>query len=178
LTPRGDTRQRITLLAQPFLDPSSSCAIQASDTTALDSLLSDSMRSCSSPADHRTVASVVEAGRLCLRIHGSRTLGCRTSHAATLRRVRDLVSHVHPCTAGGNSLVWVYFIAAADSDTAELRAFFTARLQDIYNATGWSNIAAGLAIMDRLWDRRSEEEEEEETSWARLLPRVCSAFVM
>ncbi|KIW65811.1 hypothetical protein PV04_08034 [Phialophora macrospora] len=163
----------ITLLAQPFLDPSS-CAIQASDTV-LDTLLRDSMESCSSPADRRTVAAVVEAGRLCLHIHGSRALGCRASHAATLRRVRDLISHVHPCTAGGNSLVWVYFIAAADSDTDELRAFFTARLQDIYNATGWANIAAGLAVMDKLWDRRSDEEE---TSWARLLPQVCSAFVI
>lgn len=102
----------------------------------------------------RTVDVVVEATRLCFKIYSDRLHGNMASNTATLEYLKTLVFDVQPGSAGGHSLVWQYFIAAADSNVQEQRAFFTDRLIDIYNATGCANISEGLRMLELLWRGR------------------------
>lgn len=122
---------------------------------------------------HRqTVEVVVEATRLCFKIYRERLHGKTASNTATLENLKTLVYDIPPGSAGGHSLVWQYFIAAADSDVQEHRAFFTDRLIKIYNATGCANISEGLKMLEQLWARPSNQ------TWPQMLPMISTTFVM
>jgi Fungal specific transcription factor domain len=122
---------------------------------------------------HRqTIDAVVEATRLCFKIYSDRLRGKTASNAPTLEYLKTLVFDIQPGSTGGHSLVWQYFIAAADSDIQEQRAFFTDRLIDIYNTTGCANISEGLKMLEQLWAQPPNQ------MWPQILPMISTTFVM
>ena len=122
---------------------------------------------------HRQIIDVVvKATQLCFKIYSDRLHGKTASNAATLEYLKDLVLDVQPGSAGGHSLVWFYFIAAADSDVQEQRTFFTDRLIDIYNNTGCANISKGLTMLEQLQARPPHQ------MWPHVLPMISTTFVM
>ncbi|KIX95211.1 uncharacterized protein Z520_09127 [Fonsecaea multimorphosa CBS 102226] len=111
------------------------------------------------------------------------TCGRGRRDTIALEQLRRLVNPIPPDVCGGHSLVWVYFIAAAESgndddDEGEAgaeegnRAFFTSRLRHIYAATGARNIPMGLAMLDKLSHTRHV------TGWPDALSMIASSFVM
>lgn len=101
-----------------------------------------------------------------------RPLQTAPNNTLRLDRLKHLISQIHACSPGGKSLVWVYFIGAAESELNEHRTFFANGLVDIYRVTGCANIATGLSMLEQIWQRQSEE------SWTRILPVISTTFVM
>lgn len=120
----------------------------------------------------QTVDVVIEATRICFRLYRDRLDGKTGSHAPMLEDLKALVSDIRPGSAGGHSLVWHYFIAAADSDVLAQRAFFKDRLVDIYNLTRVANIPKGLMMLEQLWTQPTDQ------TWALILPSISTTFVM
>lgn len=133
----------------------------------------DEMLSHSNNETHRqTVDVVIEATKICFRIYRDRLDGKTGSNAPILEDLKALVLDIRPGSAGGHSLVWHCFIAAADSDVPAQRAFFKDRLVDIYNLTQVANIPEGLKMLEQLWARPSEH------AWPLILPSISTTFVM
>lgn len=162
---------RISCLAQPFIEASGDASTMASEKN-LQSILMDSEGQRYSNADQHILQIVTEAAQLCYKICEDCNIPQRQDKQSTLQHLKTLVSQVPPCTAGGNSMVWVYFIGAAESDTLENHKFFTSCLVDIYNCTGWENIPRGLSMLEKVWQRPRGN------SWRYTLPQVSTAFVM
>lgn len=146
-----------------------------------------SLESIPDPIDRQTASAVYEAYRISYRIymnhHPFYACGSGRRDTIALEQLRRLVTPITPDVGGGHSLVWVYFIAAAESandDDGEREAeaeegnyaFFINRLKDIYTATGARNIPLGLAILDQLSHTRNV------TGWPDALSRIASPFVM
>jgi hypothetical protein len=91
---------------------------------------------------------------------------------AQLNKLKTTCELVHPNTPGHHTLVWVYFIAAAESSTLEHRQFFTMRLQEVHSRTRFNNIPAALKILQEIWKVQSEQR------WTELLPNVMSVFII
>ncbi|KAL6245739.1 hypothetical protein RBB50_006892 [Rhinocladiella similis] len=176
----------LTLLAQPFLD-TSGCLSMVSSENHLFQQTDISPQSLPDPCDRRTANSILKAYQLCHRIYLNRrmlsTCGCGRKDTLALEQLRRLVNPIRPDLRGGHSLVWVYFIAAAESGYDDddggvagagegNRAFFTRRLEDIYTATGARNIPLGIAMLDQLSHARHV------TGWPDALSRIASSFVM
>ncbi|RMD42677.1 hypothetical protein DV735_g2421, partial [Chaetothyriales sp. CBS 134920] len=142
----------LSLLAQPFLEDPDTARL-SSNGGSLENLLYESLENASSGSDQCTVNTVIDAARCCLEMFRDRVLCGQDRNTARLEHVKRLVSDIHPSVAGGTSLVWIYFIAAAASTATEDRVFFTSRLMDIYKVTGFANIPAGLSMLDNLWKR-------------------------
>ena len=122
---------------------------------------------------HRqTVDVVIEATQLCLKIYNGRLQGRTASNTLLLEHLKMLVLNIQPGSGGGHSLVWHYFIGAADSDLQEQRAFFTDRLVAIYEDTGCANISQGLKMLEQLWVRPSDQ------MWPQMLPTIATTLVM
>lgn len=69
----------------------------------------------------------------------------------TLDRLCALVAPVTKDTTGAHTLVWVYFIAAAESRTPAHRAFFSHRLGELYDIGKFGNIPVALATLEKIW---------------------------
>ncbi|KAK1470962.1 hypothetical protein CABS01_16036 [Colletotrichum abscissum] len=71
-----------------------------------------------------------------------------TSHVERLRqRVLPLEAH----TPGAHALVWTYFVAASESILPDHRVFFSSRLREIYDLTGFGSIPAALTALETIW---------------------------
>ena len=69
----------------------------------------------------------------------------------TLEMLRTLVLPITKATPGAHTLVWVYFIAAAESRTLGDRMFFSQRLGELYDIGRFGNIPVALATLNRIW---------------------------
>jgi len=69
----------------------------------------------------------------------------------TLNLLRTLIVPITKTTPGAHTLVWVYFIAAAESRTSGDRSFFSQRLGELYEIGRFGNIPVALATLDRIW---------------------------
>lgn len=130
------------------------------------------MKNASSTLAQRNVMHVIEAARCCYEIYTNSSSYSRHEILSKISYIRQLVSEYDPSTFGGTSLVWVYFIAAAASDTLENRLFFSNRLRDIYDVTRFANIPAGVSMLDDLW------QSYPGSAWNDVLPKCSTAFVM
>lgn len=70
---------------------------------------------------------------------------------ATLDFLRQLVLPITKTTPGAHTLVWVYFIAAAESRTPDDRIYFSQRLGELYDIGRFGNIPVALATLDWIW---------------------------
>ncbi|KAH0843379.1 hypothetical protein AYO21_09937 [Fonsecaea monophora] len=91
---------------------------------------------------------------------------------ADLARLKGLCERIQPTTPGHHTLVWVYFIAAAESSTLEHRDFFTMRLQEVFSRTRFHNIPTALAALQEFWKVQSERR------WTEILPEVMPVFII
>jgi hypothetical protein len=89
-----------------------------------------------------------------------------------LDRLQALCSQIQSTTPGHHTLVWVYFIAAAESSTFEHRQFFTMRLQEVFSQTKFHNIPSALAALQEIWKVQSERR------WTEILPKVMPVFII
>lgn len=69
----------------------------------------------------------------------------------TLGHLRTLIEPIAKTTPGAHTLVWVYFIAAAESRTPDHRVFFSYRLAELYEIGRFGNIPIALATLNQIW---------------------------
>lgn len=89
-----------------------------------------------------------------------------------LEVLKQLCEGIHPNTPGHHTLVWVYFIAAAESVTLAHRDFFTLRLQEVYSRTRFHNIPTALSALQKLWKVQAERR------WTEVLPEIMPVFII
>jgi hypothetical protein len=70
---------------------------------------------------------------------------------STLDLLRTLVLPITKTTPGAHTLVWVYFIAAAESRTNGDRIFFAQRLSELYDIGRFGNIPVAVATLNQIW---------------------------
>lgn len=96
-------------------------------------------------------------------------------HRDTVRdldKLQNLCELVQPSTPGHHALVWVYFIAAAESSTFLHRQFFTTRLQEVYLRTRFHNIPTALDALHEIWKVQGERR------WTESLPEALPVFII
>lgn len=91
---------------------------------------------------------------------------------ALLQRLQQKTMLISDDVDGAHTLVWVYFIAAAESRLPEHRHYFTHQLQMLYQRTGFRSISTGLQSLSRLW------EASKEGRWTEILARDSPVLVM
>jgi hypothetical protein len=83
---------------------------------------------------------------------------------ATLDQLRILVEPITKTIPGAHTLVWVYFIAAAESRTSAHRLFFKRRLGELYDIGRFGNIPVALATLDQIWTLDPQQRWTRETN--------------
>jgi hypothetical protein len=84
------------------------------------------------------------------------------------QRVLPLEAH----TPGAHALVWTYFVAAAESVLPEHRLFFSSRLRDLHEFTGFGSIPAALAALDTIWAMQGVKR------WTEIVSKDLPVLVM
>lgn len=95
---------------------------------------------------------------------------CET--VADLEELKLLCEQIHPSTPGHHTLVWPYFIAAAESSTLAHRQFFTMRLQEVYSRTRFHNIPVALTALQEVWKVQSKRR------WTEIISEVMPVFII
>ena len=73
---------------------------------------------------------------------------------------------------GAHALVWVCFIAGAETSDQQQREFFVARMNETYERTRFRNIPAAVESLQRIWMRKSGQK------WTSCLPELTQVLVM
>lgn len=89
-----------------------------------------------------------------------------------LESLKQLVAQIEPDQMGSHALVWVCFIAAADSTDPEHRRFFVDRMSQIFARTKFQNISAGMRSLPAIWSQRGS------TRWTQNLTQLAPSLVM
>ncbi|KAJ5049238.1 hypothetical protein NUH16_007755 [Penicillium rubens] len=89
-----------------------------------------------------------------------------------LESMKELVSQIEPNQMGSHALVWVCFIAAADSTDPEHRSFFVDRMNLIFAKTKFHNIPAGVQALPAIWS------EQASSRWTKSLSRLAPMLIM
>jgi hypothetical protein len=92
---------------------------------------------------------------------------------ATLDFLRILLLPITKTTPGAHTLVWVYFIAAAESRTHGDRMFFSQRLSELYDIGRFGNIPVAVATLDRIWALDSSTQR-----WTRANDIIVPVLVI
>ncbi|RDW91970.1 hypothetical protein BP5796_01364 [Coleophoma crateriformis] len=90
--------------------------------------------------------------------------------ATLVQQLQDTIEPVAQGSPGEHGLVWVYFIAAAESSTQSHRDFFRNRLLHIYNRIGFSNILHSFKILDGIW-------QDSDSRWTNVIMQLEQVFV-
>ena len=89
-----------------------------------------------------------------------------------LESIKQLVAQVDPNEVGSHALVWVCFIAAADSTDAEHRRFFTDRMNCVFAKTKFRNILAAVELLPAIWAQQGSGR------WTEELIRLSPSLIM
>lgn len=89
-----------------------------------------------------------------------------------LESLKQLVAQIEPDQMGSHALVWVCFIAAADSTDPEHRRFFVDRMNQTFARTKFQNIAAGMQSLPAIWSQRGSAR------WTQNLMQLAPSLVM
>ncbi|KAJ5716934.1 hypothetical protein N7488_002580 [Penicillium malachiteum] len=90
-----------------------------------------------------------------------------------LESLRKTVMRIDPEQSGSHALVWVCFIAAADSTDPEHRRFFMDRMCKIFEKTKFNNIAAGIQSLPTIWSLQGSGRK-----WTRYLTQLAPTLIM
>lgn len=115
---------------------------------------------------HRNVAIIKEVFKIVhtLTMQQNNALLPDTAVNNTLDRLRTLVAPFTKTMPGAHTLVWVCFIAAAESRTHRDRMFFSQRLGELYEIGRFGNIPVALATLDRIWTLDPRQRWTRETN--------------
>lgn len=91
-----------------------------------------------------------------------------------LEALRKTCLQLQPDTPGHHTLVWVYFIAAAESRDPSQRDFFVDRLISIFERTRFNNIPIALATLENIWAQQSDSRWR----WTKVLPKAMPLFII
>ena len=86
-------------------------------------------------------------------------------------RLRDLLINVEPGTAGAHTLVWPYFVAAAEALLPEHRDFFRQRLEHLWITTRYRNVKVAIDALPRIWAQRGNQR------WTKMLREVATVIM-
>lgn len=89
-----------------------------------------------------------------------------------LESLKQLVSQIEPNQMGSHALVWVCFIAAADSTDSEHRTFFVNRMNQIFAKIKFQNISAGVQALPAIWSQQGSSR------WTENLSRLAPTLIM
>ncbi|KAJ5727715.1 hypothetical protein N7493_005535 [Penicillium malachiteum] len=90
-----------------------------------------------------------------------------------LESLQKTVMRIDPEQSGSHALVWVCFIAAADSTDPEHRRFFMDRMYKIFEKTKFNNIAAGIQSLPTIWSLQGSGRK-----WTRYLTQLAPTLIM
>jgi hypothetical protein len=115
---------------------------------------------------HRNVAIIKEAFKTVhtLTMRQNSALLPDTAVNSTLDALRTLVAPLTKTMPGAHTLVWVFFIAAAESRTEGDRMLFSQRLGELYDIGRFGNIPVALATLDRIWTLDPRQRWTRETN--------------
>lgn len=89
-----------------------------------------------------------------------------------LQSLMELVSQIDPNQMGSHALVWVCFIAAADSTDPEHRSFFVNRMNLIFAKVKFHNIPAGVQTLPAIWSQQGSSR------WTKNLSQLAPILIM
>ncbi|KAF7588882.1 hypothetical protein BBP40_005067 [Aspergillus hancockii] len=89
-----------------------------------------------------------------------------------IERLKQLVYLVGPDEPGSHALVWVCFMAAADSTDPDHRRFFTDRMNQVFIQTGFQNIPAAIQSLSAIWGQRGSGR------WTSKLTQLAPTLIM
>jgi hypothetical protein len=89
-----------------------------------------------------------------------------------LEDLKQLVSQIDPDQMGSHALVWVCFIAAADSTDPEHRRFFVDRMNQVFSKTKFHNISAGMQSLPAIWSHQGSGR------WTQNLAKLAPSLIM
>ncbi|KAK3191073.1 hypothetical protein K4F52_003023 [Lecanicillium sp. MT-2017a] len=161
----------MSALAIPFTAASSDTTQRVLET-ALMNEKELYLQAAASHPQREIVTAVSRAFSLAFHIYADSSGSMRSGNAAMLQQLRETVAPLPPDTAGGNSLIWVYFVGAAGCDTEEQRLFFAGRLREIYSNTGWMSAGAGLSMLAQM------RAMKRTGPWTRTLLKVSTTIVI
>ncbi len=158
-------------LAMPFTEAPND-TVQRTLETALMNEMILCLQAAASHTEREIITAVTKAFSLAFHIYADSSCSKRSGEMFMLEQLRETVAPLPPDTAGGDSLVWVYFVAAASCHADEQRLFFVSRLNDIYNKTGWRSAGAGLSMLAQIGDRPRTDP------WTQSLLQVSTTIVI
>jgi hypothetical protein len=102
---------------------------------------------------HHTIATIKRAFEITHTLAIQQNAALLPSLAVNTRLdvLRKLLTPVAKTSMGAHTLVWVYFVAAAESRTRAHRVFFHQRLGELHEIANFGNIPVALATLERIW---------------------------
>lgn len=88
-----------------------------------------------------------------------------------IQRFKDELMQIDPATPGAQSLVWPYFVAAAESRTEVHRKFFLSQLEQIWQVTGYRNVLIAKNLLPEIWEKQAK------VSWTAILSRITTIIM-
>lgn len=89
-----------------------------------------------------------------------------------IKRLIQLLSRIDSDAPTAHALVWVCFIAGAETNDPQQRDFFVARMNETYQRTRFRNIPAAVQSLQRIWMRKAGQK------WTSCLPELTQVLVM
>jgi len=106
-----------------------------------------------------------------LRAQASSRIVDETKMMQLVQQLKSLLIELDPTTEGAHTLVWPYFIAAAESRDECDRHFFYSRLEHIWTTTGFHNIKVALTELERIWMRQESQR------WTSIVPQIATIIM-
>ena len=95
------------------------------------------------------------------------------STTSRVEKLRKLCMQIDQVEEAHHILVWVYFIAAAESSTNQHRTFFVDHLYMVHRKTKFRNILIAVDALPKLWELQGGS-----IPWTDVLPKVMPAFII
>lgn len=126
------------------------------------------------PADS-DYSRILQASRLAFMKASEIYIGRATTNQnqwELVESLRRIVSQVDPDGPGAHALVWVCFIAAADSTDPEHRQYFTDRMRSVFAKTRFRNITTSLESLPAIWAQQGTKR------WTEHVFRSLPTLIM
>ncbi|KAF2847288.1 hypothetical protein T440DRAFT_471187 [Plenodomus tracheiphilus IPT5] len=117
-------------------------------------------------------ASAIYIHRATTDLHTSTTNNDDTSQQPIIQSLIARLSLISPTSPGAHALVWVCFVAGAETSDPSQRQFFVDYMLAIYERTKFRNIPLGVAGLERIWARRGGKR------WTQCLAELSNVLVM
>ncbi|KAF4535289.1 C6 zinc finger domain containing protein [Lasiodiplodia theobromae] len=164
--------KKLSFYGQPFLREATETSLVVTGFAgAVESFTAQSRNNPEhAPVFARLIALIEQAHDI--YIH--RALGDLPPQAmnALVERFLDTAGDIPVASPGGHSLVWAYFIVAAESSDPRHRRFFVGKLRELFNDTGFANALSAIQELQRIWSIAGEER------WTYMLPTLARTLVM